>query len=129
MDVVVMRVSDPQWSMEPDEAKVARLPLWAQELIGRQKARIKAMEGEMETLREAVDGFIAIDEADNDTVRLSDQSVLPSGNDAPDMMLGSGAVIRFGDKFEVRWIGDGIEVVSDEALLIWPDSRNKVEVR
>jgi hypothetical protein len=112
-----------------DEQRMERLPAWARELIGAQKSKIASLQRDVTELKEANDQFVAANEDDNDTVLISDRTVLTDGSDAPDMLLGKGRTIRFGDRFNAQWNGNGLEITGDRVINIVPIVRNMIEVR
>jgi hypothetical protein len=111
------------------DRRIGTLPVWARELIGAQKSEISGLRRDVTELKEANDQFVAANEDDNDTVLVSDRTVLTDGDDAPDMLLGKGRTIRFGDKFDVRWNGDALEVTADRVMSVVPIVRNSIQVR
>jgi hypothetical protein len=115
------------------DPRVAKLPLWAQDLIREQAHRIEALERDIGELRDHQDGFIAAEE-DCDTLRLSDRSILIDGREMPDMALGNGAVIRFADWYQVRYgdAGSGARaliVETDGDMAVIPGHQGKIIVR
>jgi hypothetical protein len=114
--------------MSDEDPRVAKLPIWAQELIRGQASKIAALERDVSDLRDHIDGFVAAEE-DSDTVRVSDRTVMADGGDVPDMALGNGAVIRFADWYQVHY-GDGALVVETEgAMAVSPEWQHKIIVR
>jgi hypothetical protein len=116
-----------------DDPRIQRLPHWARELISSQKGRINMLEKDVEDLRDHRDGFIAAEE-DSDTVRVSDRTVAADGRDLPDMPLGSGALIRFADWYQVSYgdVGNGARaliVETDGDMAVVPGHPARVVIR
>jgi hypothetical protein len=115
------------------DARIARLPQWAQELIARQAGRITHLEADVTLLHDLLTGKVRADNSDTFLVQAA--PALADGSDAPDTPLGKGARIRFADFYEVHYgrstVGGAdvlhVETVGD--LVIVPVSRDKVIIR
>jgi hypothetical protein len=115
------------------DARIARLPQWAKELIASQARDLRHREADIALLQERLDGKIRAD-GPSDTVLASGVQILADGSDVPDTPLGNGAHVRFADFYEVHYgnVGSGARALivdTDGPLAVVPVVSNSVIIR
>jgi hypothetical protein len=115
------------------DARIARLPQWAQELIYTQDRALAQRDADIALLQDRLDGKIRAD-GPSDTVLSTDVRILADGSDAPDIPLGNGAHIRFADFYEVHYgnVGSGARALivdTDGPMVVIPVVSNSVIIR